>query len=1258
LRCPYKGLIPYGEEDARIFFGREDWCTIILNNLLASPLTLLYGPSGVGKSSVLLAGVANRLKDQARRGLATHGQPEWVVIVCRDWRDDPLATLRREIGAAVADLIGRPVAGEMELAGDLTSLLKICGQAIARAHSGGAVSPGKLLLILDQFEEYFLYHPLENGPGTFAEEFPRAVNDPELSLNVLISLRDDSLAKLDRFKKQLPDLFANRLQIDHLNRSAAIDAIRKPIEEFNRQLPADSRKASVEPQLIQDVLEQVKVGQIDATGEEGTSEQASARPPGEEETLRVETPFLQLVMTRLWEEESRLEVPPRLRRDTLTRLGGAGTIVREHLERLMERLPEASKRVAAVIFDKLVTSGLTKIAYPVFELTDPAKVDRPADLLNRQDLKELLDQLSGGSQRILRRLPPALEQPRAEERYEIFHDVLAKPILEWRRRYRQHAEMEGERQRHAEELAKERQRLRRNLWISAGLGLPLLAYSAWLLWTNQRLQAKQRELTVIESAQQFKVQQLDQLDALARALEAAHWLKRRGADNSPEAARDIGAHLRHILDHMRERFKAQLLTEEERQTNPPWISKLHADAGEVGILFRDGGLDIRDGRGGSRRLPPDRDGRGTGTIKAFAFADGGGSIATLSKAPSPGDAWLTRVWGETGRELWSGAKAFSGSGSSGPFLMRHRLALSPDGRRLATASFDGWLRIIELPSTPGGPQPPPIQRRMSKVSLVRFSPDGQRLVAADGLGRVRLLDPATGSAVEGPIQLPQTAGFIFSLDISPQGDRLAIASRDGAVRVYDPRRMGDAGGGPRQQIKTGRIFQLRFSPDGRLLATGSRDGTAEVLDLEAPPAQRSLARFLNQAAVVDLRFSADGRELITMSAAGTLHKWEVPTGARGGGPPAGRQVSAFTFSPGGQALAWSVVGSESVCRLPLAAVRLSDSADVPLPATACELSLRPSGALEKPQPTDLAKLRFNGDGSTLLGLAWDGSGALWDRGGRRLGSLRLPKTVFPPFSGINDSPDGRTVAFVARGEALGELLTCDLSALHNGSFPCVVATPPPPPNERPLDLTSVHFARRARAGDPSLVLSVADGRLCFATLQRGRGVKLDRCQKIPSGQGELAMSPDDAWIGLAGSDGALYLWERKGSTYRLQAPPLKVSAGPLIRATFRPSPDPRRGVLAAMSLDGTASLWTLNGRQLATFRGPGGERGGYLGAEFEPGGDLLLWTLNGSLRQEPVQGLQQLIDRGCAWLREYRQGALTPKEERDRLRFCDASPGG
>jgi len=53
---PYVGLIPYDEEDAAYFFGREDDCEVITANLMPTRLTLLYGASGVGKSSVINIG--------------------------------------------------------------------------------------------------------------------------------------------------------------------------------------------------------------------------------------------------------------------------------------------------------------------------------------------------------------------------------------------------------------------------------------------------------------------------------------------------------------------------------------------------------------------------------------------------------------------------------------------------------------------------------------------------------------------------------------------------------------------------------------------------------------------------------------------------------------------------------------------------------------------------------------------------------------------------------------------------------------------------------------------------------------------------------------------------------------------------------------------------------------------------------------------------------------------------------------------------
>jgi len=64
--CPYVGLVPFSESDAPYFFGRQRDCDVVVANLTTSRLTLLYAGSGVGKSSVLRAGVLPRLQEIAR----------------------------------------------------------------------------------------------------------------------------------------------------------------------------------------------------------------------------------------------------------------------------------------------------------------------------------------------------------------------------------------------------------------------------------------------------------------------------------------------------------------------------------------------------------------------------------------------------------------------------------------------------------------------------------------------------------------------------------------------------------------------------------------------------------------------------------------------------------------------------------------------------------------------------------------------------------------------------------------------------------------------------------------------------------------------------------------------------------------------------------------------------------------------------------------------------------------------------------------
>src|SRR5881275_1027487 len=86
-RSPFQGLSFYTEADARWFFGRSTERKIILAHLRTARLTLLYAESGVGKSSLLRAGVAARLREIADRGDAGRSA-RFVPIVFSDWKDD------------------------------------------------------------------------------------------------------------------------------------------------------------------------------------------------------------------------------------------------------------------------------------------------------------------------------------------------------------------------------------------------------------------------------------------------------------------------------------------------------------------------------------------------------------------------------------------------------------------------------------------------------------------------------------------------------------------------------------------------------------------------------------------------------------------------------------------------------------------------------------------------------------------------------------------------------------------------------------------------------------------------------------------------------------------------------------------------------------------------------------------------------------------------------------------------------------------
>ena len=232
------------------------------------------------------------------------------------------------------------------------------------------------------------------------------------------------------------------------------------LETWNNLLPEGAERYAIEDGLVDEVLDEVRIGSF-VLGQTGGGS------VGESAERRVEAPFLQLVMRRLW-LETVAAGEHELTRARLHSLGGAEAIVRAHLKDALALLEPHERDLAAGTFHHLVTPEGTKIAHTVGALSSYANVD--AD-----ELLPMLKRLSDG--RILRPVDPPPGQ--ATPRYEIYHDVLAAPILEWCSEY---VRAKREEERRAEERRRQQTSTFRRLTGVLAIGLIIaLALSALAL---------------------------------------------------------------------------------------------------------------------------------------------------------------------------------------------------------------------------------------------------------------------------------------------------------------------------------------------------------------------------------------------------------------------------------------------------------------------------------------------------------------------------------------------------------------------------------------------------------------------------------------------------------------------------------------------------------------------------------------------------------------------------------------------------------
>src|SRR5262249_45999655 len=134
--------------------------------------------------------------------LSPHG---CITVTCASWEGDPKASIMASVWQSVADATG--TAFDDETTGTLSELLESVANRSGRS----------LLIIFDQFEDYLFAAQDTASSQLFDEELADAINWTDLPANFLISIREDTVAKLDRYQGMILGLFGNCLRLNRLS---------------------------------------------------------------------------------------------------------------------------------------------------------------------------------------------------------------------------------------------------------------------------------------------------------------------------------------------------------------------------------------------------------------------------------------------------------------------------------------------------------------------------------------------------------------------------------------------------------------------------------------------------------------------------------------------------------------------------------------------------------------------------------------------------------------------------------------------------------------------------------------------------------------------------------------------------------------------------------------------------------------------------------------------------------------------------------
>ncbi|MCB0543089.1 MAG: hypothetical protein KDC70_06210 [Saprospiraceae bacterium] len=457
----YPGLKPFDRTQSAVFYGRREDVVRLTNLIVQQRLVVLFAKSGIGKTSLLQAGVAQGLESQ---NLA----PIFIRL------DNPGTALTATVGETLeknAFHSGRNETGKID------GLQETLWERMKRNDYDIDGLPATPVLVFDQFEEVFTLSHSDQSRRQFLIELADLINEsmPELirsalmdsfrggddkmtasimhwwerqpDLRIVISIRSDFLHLLDEISPLIPGILRNRYQLQPLNRKQAEEAIAMPADSTGG--PFASPRFTYHPDAMEQIINFL-------AGHEREESQAS----GEDFALlkrqdEIESFNLQILCQYVEEKIIREGVTEgfEVTTDFYNAQAGLEREIRDFYTKQLDLLPEAFARRTG----KVLENPAEKIAV-VRRLIEESLVtpnDRRCSMVDDY----LIDSYPGVDQEFLDVLVDSRllrKENRLEDfYYEISHDTLLPAVIESRDKRRQQERAAKEKEEYEAKLAEQ-----------------------------------------------------------------------------------------------------------------------------------------------------------------------------------------------------------------------------------------------------------------------------------------------------------------------------------------------------------------------------------------------------------------------------------------------------------------------------------------------------------------------------------------------------------------------------------------------------------------------------------------------------------------------------------------------------------------------------------------------------------------------------------------------------------------------------------